>query len=152
MSDKAATAKVQITIGSLNFSAEGEQEWLASQLAMVIEAANAKGLAHAAPAVANSDALTCQSEFSVSLATYIREKKADSNQNQRFLATARWLQHRGSMELTTSAVTKALTENQQKRLANASECLNQNTKKGFCEKSGKGFYITPEGLKHLGEG
>jgi hypothetical protein len=55
-------------------------------------------------------------------------------------------------ELTTSAVAKALKENHQKRLANASDCLNQNTKKGFCEKSGKGFFITPEGLTHLGEG
>lgn len=152
MSDKAANAKVQITIGSLNFSAEGDQEWLSAQLAMVIEAANAKGLAQAATAGANSDVLTVQNESSVSLASYIKDKKADSNQNQRFLATARWLQHRGLKELTTSAVAKALKENHQKRLANASDCLNQNTKKGFCEKSGKGFFITPEGLTHLGEG
>jgi hypothetical protein len=69
MIDKAAIAKVQITIGSLNFSAEGDQEWLSAQLAMVIEAATAKGLAQAATAGTNSDALTDQNEFTVSLAS-----------------------------------------------------------------------------------
>jgi hypothetical protein len=53
-------------------------------------------------------------------------------------------------ESRTSAVSKALSDNHQKRLGNAAECLNQNISKGFCEKQGGGFYITPEGLKDLG--
>jgi hypothetical protein len=44
----------------------------------------------------------------------------------------------------------ALAKNHQKRLANAADCLNKNVAKGYCEKTADGFFITPDGLKHLG--
>jgi hypothetical protein len=88
--------------------------------------------------------------FSTSLSTYIKEKGGESSQVDRFLITADWLRRRGNTKLVTSAVTKALTDNHQKRLSNPADALNKNVGKGFCEKTKDGFYITPEGLKKLG--
>jgi len=68
---------------------------------------------------------------------------------KRFLATADWIRLRGESELTTSKVSKALLDNHQKRLGNPADCLNQNVRKGHCEKKGDGFFITPEGFKEL---
>jgi hypothetical protein len=102
--------------------------------------------AAAAAALAES---TDGASFSTSLASYIKEKGGESNQVDRFLITADWLRRRGNSKLTTAAVSKALTDNHQKRLANPADCLNKNVSKGFCEKSDGGFYITPEGLKKL---
>lgn len=87
--------------------------------------------------------------FDVSLATYIRTKGAEGNQVQRFLVTADWLRRRGQ-QLTSGAIAKALTDNQQSRLANPADSLNKNVAKGFCEKTKDGFFITPEGLRELG--
>ena len=85
-----------------------------------------------------------------SLASHIKAKKAEGNQNRRFLATAHWLSSRGDGPLTTSAVTKALSDHNQKRLSNPADCLNQNVRKGLCEKrKGGSFFITPEGLEAL---
>jgi uncharacterized protein with von Willebrand factor type A (vWA) domain len=94
MSDKERTqGKVEIKIGNLSFTAEGDQEWLGEQL---------------------------------------------SN-------------GRDHKQLDTTAVAKALTDHQQKRLGNPADCLNQNVAKGFCEKKKDGsFFITPEGWKALG--
>ncbi len=66
------------------------------------------------------------------------------------MATADWLRLKGNQKLTTAMVGKALSDNQQKRLANSAESLNRNVAKGFCEKSVDGFFVTPEGLKELG--
>jgi hypothetical protein len=86
----------------------------------------------------------------VTLASHLKAKGAESNQVKRFLATADWLRMRGNEKLSTSLVSKALTDNQQKRLGNPSDSLNKNVAKGHCEKNGDDFYITPEGLKALG--
>ena len=74
----------------------------------------------------------------------------ESKQVNRFLSTADWLRRRGNENLTTAAVTKALRDQKQKRLTNPSDCLNNNVSKGYCEKGGGGFFITPDGLTKLG--
>jgi hypothetical protein len=85
-----------------------------------------------------------------SLASHIKTKKADKNQVLRFLATAQWLTSREDAPLTTSGVAKALSDHNQKRLANPADCLNKNVGKGLCEKRKDGsFFITPEGLEAL---
>lgn len=85
-----------------------------------------------------------------SLATYIKAKKGDKNQNNRFLATAHWLSGRNEEQLTAKAVANALSNHNQKRLANPAHCLNQNVRKGYCEKRKDGsFFIAPEGLDAL---
>ena len=91
-------------------------------------------------------------KFNKSLAAYLAEKQATTNQNRRFLATADWLRLKGTTELSSGAVTQALRSNHQKRLGNPSECLNQNASKGFVEKDTKKktFFITAEGRANLG--
>lgn len=85
-----------------------------------------------------------------SLASHIKSKKAEKSQVLRFLVTAYWLSSRSEDSLTTTAVAKALSDHNQKRLANPADCLNQNVRKGFCEKRKDGsFFITPEGLEAL---
>jgi hypothetical protein len=153
-SDETKKGKVEIKIGNLTFSAEGDQTWLAEQLAKVIDAAS--------PSIAGDSGVSEQDKAPTkavphatgttgSLASYIKAKGGEANQVQRFLATAGWLHLRGAEKLTTSAVASALTTHHQKRLANTSDCLNKNCNKGFCEKQSGGFYITPEGWKALEE-
>ena len=85
-----------------------------------------------------------------SLAAYIKAKKGEKNQITRFLATASWLSSRGDDPLTATAVSKALSDHHQKKLANSADCLNKNVSKGHCEKRKDGsFFITPEGLEAL---
>lgn len=85
-----------------------------------------------------------------SLASFIKTKKGDKNQNNRFLATAQWLSGRSEAALTAKAIAAALSEHNQKRLANPADALNQNVRKGYCEKRKDGsFFITPEGLEVL---
>jgi len=90
-------------------------------------------------------------KFTQSLAAYLSAQQAGTNQVKRFLATADWLRRKGVPALSTAAVSKALKDNHQSKLGNPSDCLNQNVAKGFAEKDGKDFYITPEGLKSLGQ-
>lgn len=85
-----------------------------------------------------------------SLASQIKKHKAEQNQIKRFLVTADWLRLHGNLDLKTVDVSIALRENQQAKLTNPADCLNQNASKGHCEKTTKGFFITPEGLKYLG--
>ncbi len=148
MADKSQ-GKVEIKIGNLNFSAEGDQAWLSEQLAKVIKAAET--ITQAEPIAAKGDK-PGEVKGHVSLASYLKTKGGETKQVQRFLATAGWLRHRGTTELDTAAVAKALSDHHQKRLGNPADCLNQNCGKGLCEKQPDGnFFITPEGLKALGE-
>lgn len=72
-------------------------------------------------------------------------------QVKKFLATAAWLTHRGQRMLSTGMISRALKDNQQRRLGNPSDCLGKNIAQGFCEKDGSNFFVTTEGWKNLGE-
>lgn len=147
-------SKVEIKIGEINFSAEGDPEWLSEQVAKVIEAASKLPVAPSRPerpqpvsGHPNSDGA---SHLVGSLAASIKALGGESKQVRRFLATAAWLTKRGDANLTASAVAKALSTHHQKGLANPNDCLNQNVAKGYCEKTKEGFFITPEGWSALG--
>ena len=148
-------AKLQVKIGGVEFSGEGSEKWLSEQLKEILGAAP-KVAAAVPPAPINPPAggtkpPPASGTFTQTLASYLTAKKASGNQVHRFLATADWLRQKGEA-LSTAAVAKALIDHHQARLSNASECLNQNVSKGFAEKvpGGKGFFITPDGLKSLG--
>lgn len=144
--------KIEIRLGNLRFSGEGEQEWLAKQLEKVIESVDALGKVPSSSETAiEQDGPVAEGAAVGSLASYLRSKNAEKSQTRRFLATADWLRRRGENPLTTGAIAKALTDNQQSRLANPSDCLNKNVAQGYCEKlrDGSGFFITPEGLDTL---
>lgn len=149
-----STTKIDVSVGAVSFSGEGDQAWLAEQLDKVLKAAPELARAPAKPAgaapAAPGPVITDHSQFATSLSAYIKEKGGETNQVDRFLITADWLRRRGTTNLATAAVSKALTDNHQKRLANPADCLNKNVSKGLCEKTETGFYITPEGLKKLG--
>jgi hypothetical protein len=151
-----AQAKIQFKLGIIEFSGEGEETWVATQLDKLIQQAPAL-LKLAPSAVGQGTApsnVNQQGEpgivgSEVALGTFLKDKNIGGNQVNRFLATAIWLYARGNKMLTTRDVTKALRDNQQPRLTNSSDCLNKNVSKGFCEKQGNQFFITPKGFEGM---
>lgn len=146
-------AKIDLTAGSLQISVDGEEAWVAKQFENIIEKFPVlSSFAAAMPAKGGEPDLGADDTAKPvgSLATHIKEHGGDKSQTRRFLATADWLRRKGDKSLKTSKVSSALKDNQQKKLANPSQCLNDNVSQGFCEKDSQGFFITPEGLKELG--
>jgi len=144
-------SSVNFTCGGLSFSAAGEDEtWIATQLDKILGAADSLSRVVPKAPAGQKDTGNGSEAFTGTLASHIKAKNGETSQVQRFLATADWLRLRGVDKLNTAVVSKALSDNQQKRLGNPADCLNQNVGKGYCEKSGSDFYITPEGLKTLG--
>jgi len=146
--------KIQVKVGDVEFTGEGEQGWVATQLDRILKAA--PGIVAAKPAVSHgatdphTHTRTQESEIgSQTLAGFLRDKNASSNQVKKFLATAVWLHARGKKRLTTADVTRALKESNQTRLGNPADCLNKNVAKGHCEKDGKDFFVTTEGETSL---
>lgn len=148
--------KVEVKFGTFSFAGEGEETWLASQLDKILEHVPAiLKLADQEIGENGSDGQESSDEEVVNptaepLGTFLKNKKVGANQTQTFLATAIWLRAKGKKILKTGDVVKALADNHQNKLKNASQCLNDNVKKGFCEKQGKDFYITPQGLESIG--
>ena len=81
------------------------------------------------------------------LASFIKVKKAGSNQRARFLATAAWLASKGKERFVTRDVTKAIDEAKLPKLVNASVNLSQNLKQGYLMKSGKEFMLSQKAKK-----
>ena len=161
MAGKKQGYKLTVAGPGHNFEREIDEE-VASQiisLAMtgkVSHAAQGQNAGHNAHSAGTSGAGVHRSDHPAparvggSLATYIKAKKGEKNQNNRFLATAQWLSGRSENPLTAKAVAAALSDHNQKRLANPADALNQNVRKGYCEKRKDGsFFITPEGLEVL---
>jgi hypothetical protein len=145
--------KLEFSAGSIRFLGEGNEDWLSEQLDKILAALpplERMQQTHSTQSAPNGDRASVEdAKFTTTLAGHIKAKGAESNQVKRFLVTADWLRQRGVTKLTTGEVTKTLATNQQKRLGNSAECLNKNVQKGFCEKTGDGFFITPDGLKDL---
>jgi hypothetical protein len=147
-------SKINIKIGHVEFSGEGNPDWLASQLDKIL--AKVPELLKIELAVPNvppngSDKKGPPKNLKgTTLASWLKDKNATSNQNRKFLATAAFLQMGGKERVTTKEVTDALRINNQGKLGDPSENLNQNVGKGSCEKDGKSFYITPDGYKEIG--
>jgi hypothetical protein len=144
----AVTAKVYDILKVL--SSEEKQKVVSAVMTLFGENAPTGAAILTGGSGANSGQSAAGGKFSKSLATHLSEKQATSNQTLRFLATADWLRQKGQGPLTSTAVAQALKNNHQNRLANPADCLNKNAAKGFVEKDGKTFFITPEGLAHLG--
>ncbi len=150
-----ADAKIQFKLGAIEFVGEGEKEWIAQQLDKILERApklaalgptkGTGGGSGGGPSPMGPDPQIAAK----TLAAFLKEKNATKNQVKKFLATAIWLEAKGKQRMTTSNVTKALRDSNQARLGNASECLNQNLTKGYCEKDGKEFFVTDEGKSSL---
>jgi hypothetical protein len=146
--------KIHVKVGDVEFTGEGEQGWVATQLDRILKAA--PGIVAAKPNVSHgltephAHTRTQESQVgSQTLASFLRDKNASTNQVRKFLATAVWLHARGKRRLTTADVTRALKDSNQTRLGNPADCLNKNVAKGHCEKDAKDFFVTTEGSVSL---
>jgi hypothetical protein len=140
------TAKIEISIGAITFSGEGTEEWLEKQLDKLLAAAPTLAAIHPPTDTDSGDQNGPKVAKEIgTLPSFLQKKTATRNHVRRFLATAEWLHNKGKQRLQTGDVVKALSEANQPRLSNPSECLNQNVTKGHCEKEGKTFFVTPEG-------
>ncbi len=158
-------AKIHIQVGSIEFSGEGEGKWVSDQLDKVFkEIPTLVKVAPVTPAEpagkhdagAAKGAGTASHTAAGTLAAYLKEKKATTNQTRKFLATAEWIHSSDPKKehITTSDVVKALDRNRQTALKNPSQCLNNNVEQGFCQKDSKNkklFYVTDDGRAELGE-
>lgn len=151
-------SKIQIKVGNVEFSGEGNQEWLTSQLDKILERAFEliviEPKTHNGISVSNDevkDKIAGNGSRSSSLVSFLKENNATVQQVKKYLATAAFLQINGKHRLNTSDVVEALKNANQSRLGNPSDCLNQNVKKGHCEKDGgKDFFVTVDGFRELG--
>lgn len=152
-------SKLQIKIGNIEFSGEGESEWLSSQLDKVLN--KVPELLKISPLKQENGITTpLDSEQKdnglpkskpTNLVIFLKDKNATANQVRKFLATATFLQLNGKNRLSTADITKALKDANQTRLSNPSDTLNQNVKKGHCEKDGSNeFFVTSHGYEELG--
>ncbi|MCI0696288.1 hypothetical protein L0337_30325 [candidate division KSB1 bacterium] len=150
-----AEAKIQIKLGAIEFLGESDEKWVAGQLDKILtQAANLLKLAPATTAKTDSwksnteksDGNSSEFDTDVPLSTFLKNMNAGTNQVKRFLVTAIWLSGRGNSKPTTKDVANALKDSHQTKLTNPAESLNQNVKKGFCEKIGKQFFVTPNGF------
>jgi len=153
---KMAESKIEIKVGGVSFSGEGGESWLSAQLDKMLKYLP-ELVTVVPPQDKNGDEEADQGKRTVgtkakgTLAAFLTTKSAKTNKTRKFLATALWLQDQGNDALTTNAVTKAVSDNKQGSLGNASQCLVQNVKQGFCERTGKKqFYVTDEGRSEIG--
>lgn len=156
-----SAAKIEIQIGEIRFSGEGDQEWLTKQLDKML--GKAEELIKLAPTPPptfqqNTPPAHQAADFSHSsniakqtLATFLKSKNATTAQVDKFLATAIWVEAKENKNrLKTGDIGSALSKASQSKLNNSSDKLNQNVSKGFCEKDGKDFFVTQEGKEHMG--
>jgi hypothetical protein len=147
-------AKIQVSVGAVSFSGEGNEDWLEKQFDKLL--ASAASLASVAPTGSERNGVPGSANGGGSrtelgtLPSYLQKKNATTNQVKRFLVTASWLHHKGQTRLATKDVSAALSQANQKRLGNPADCLNQNVAKGHCEKEGGQFFVTPEGMDAIG--
>ena len=158
-------SKIEFKIGNIQFIGEGEQEWLSKQLDNILnkipELINYNVPDNKEKNETKSTIEKVENEENISpsstnritetLATFLRNKKATDNQRRKFLATAVYLQLNGKDNLVTKDITDALKKAKQTKLSNPAHQLSQNIKQGLCEKHGKSFYVTPEGISKIME-
>lgn len=151
-------AKIQFKLGSIEFSGEGEKDWISQQLDKILQQAPQLLTIAPSPTVATANAPIAAGHNPMSadpaiaqqpLAVFLKSKNAASTQVKKFLTTAVWLEAKGKSRMTTTDVTKALKDSNQTRLGNASDCLSQNISKGHCEKDGNQFFVTEDGKNSI---
>ncbi|WP_345949982.1 hypothetical protein ABDD95_00720 [Mucilaginibacter sp. PAMB04274] len=148
-------SKIQIKIGSIEFSGEGQQDWLSLQIDKILnklpELLKNESVAQTLQNGPTDHVLKASSNKVLpTLSIWLKDKGATTIQTKKFLATAAHIQLNGKSRVTTGDVNAALKNANQTKLNNSSDCLNQNVSKGFCEKDTQGFFITVQGLADLG--
>lgn len=140
------TTKIRIKVGDIEVDFEGPGSFLDKKLLELIS--RLSQMSETPSADPEKSKTRRASGDPGTLAAFLRVSKVRSK-SKRFLATAEWLHRKGSARVQTNDVRKALKENSQSSVGNASQCLNNNVTSGFCEKDGKQFYVTDEGRATL---
>jgi len=152
LGDSMADAKIEIKVGAVSFSGEGDGKWVGEQLDKVL--GKLHDLVRVAPAAALPDGGNpppAQGKATGTLAAFLAAKGAKGSKTRKFLATALWLQDTQSKNrLITRDVTSALSANSQGDVGNAAQCLNLNSTQGYTAKEGRQFYVTDEGRASIG--
>jgi len=155
-----ADAKIEIKVGAISLSGEGDADWLSKQLDKLLEKIPELAKISVsdieeeveAPKSVGRHPTTDRAKAVGTLASFLKEKKATSIQARKFLATALWLQETQNLKrINTGLVTKALSDHNQGKLTNASQCLINNATSGWLVREGKQFYISDEGRTELGK-
>lgn len=164
-----SNSKIEIKVGIVEFSGEGEPQWLSEQLDKILEKVpellkielasedshTRREESSTPPPVANNNSESGNGngngKVNSNLSSFLNQTNSTKKQRRKFLATAVWNQLKNNRSsMSTKDITSALKDYQQSRLGNPSEMLNQNVSKGFCEKdSSNNFYVTPEGIKEI---
>jgi hypothetical protein len=160
-----ANARIEIKIGNIEFISEGEQDWVTEQLDKILDRSKDIVPINKKEALVIPSALEVIPEanhptdlFSTSkptraipenLSTFLRKKDAIDKQRRKFLGAAVWLQLNGQQMVKTKEVTDALRAARQVKITTPSHQLNQNIAQGFCQKEGRGFYVTPQGVENI---
>lgn len=140
-------ARIRIKIGTIEIDYEGNEAYLNSDLFELID----KILEAKEKLPQYSEMEDHMEDQGVvgTLVSYLNSVNGNQTHNRRFLATANWLHMKGANNVKTNDVTTALKDNHQSIPSNPSDCLSQNISKGYCEKQGEGFYVTPDGKAEL---
>ncbi|HUV16143.1 MAG TPA: hypothetical protein VMW28_06230 [Pelolinea sp.] len=144
-------AKLKIKYGLFELDYEGNTSYMVNHIPKLISTliASSDQIPSTLKSENESASINLSNADIGTLAKFMNDRNI-SSQNDRFLTTALWITLKDcKSRLKTVDVTTALRINQQKKLGNASDCLNQNISKGYCEKDGSEFYITQEGKKYL---
>jgi len=154
-----ADAKLEIKVGAVTFTGEGSEKWLAEQLKSVLEKlpelTKIPSEDTPPPSGHGSGETPHRSggkkgQAKTTLAAFIKESKATTNQARKFLATAAWLHDsEGKHRIETKDVTQALNTHNQGKLNNAAQCLVNNAKTGYIVRDGKQFYVSDQGREEL---
>ena len=141
---------IRVEFGGVTVTFKGSENFMERELPkLVTDLANrVAGISDAAPPAASAGGQ--DQEAAIGLPEFIR-RQSEETQVRRFLAAAAWLQANQTQHLTSGSVVKALQEFRQTGVGNASDCLNANITKGFCERrKDKTFFVTPAGLNEVG--
>jgi hypothetical protein len=147
-----AEAKLDVCVGRAKFSGEGSEDWLSKEFGTFLSFSKSNSLLDESSDESDEQEHEPQehSPDTSSLPKFLADKLATTNQIRKFLATAAWLQKKNvGRELSTADVAKALRESHQTKINNPSQELGRNIAKGYCERSGSGFFVTQDGLDTL---
>ena len=161
-----ANARIEFKIGNIEFVSEGEQEWVTEQLNKMLDRLphlekeskkipikpTPQPITVPTQPTGNTDLFSTQKTdraIPENLSTFLRKKDAIDKQRRKFLGAAVWLQLNGQQIVKTKEVTDALRAARQVKITNPSHQLNQNIAQGFCQKEGRGFYVTPQGIENI---
>lgn len=149
-------SKIEIKVGIIEFSGEGEQKWLSEQLDKILEKVPELLKIEVAPPTNPTNSINSQATtpevtakpkavVKQSLSTFIKEKKPSSKPDI-FLATAIWIHdNQGKKRIQQKDINVELKKSSQVPIHNLTQEFNRNVKKGYCVKDSNTFYVTPEG-------